>query len=289
MSQVISIPIKSTINADDEILLASGYKENAVPHSRLIELSQVSLLKAYSAHFTLFDGHFVSVNFKTAFSKPKKYWIDLAYLEPTPRRVFKIDRLFFYITGILSAAAVVFMLINVFLDEPWRLIPVNIGLICGALISFLMLVYRSKDRVIFFSRYGRINWLEFLINKPNRRAYKEFIEKLVSVSHAVSSFQSPRHEQRLGAELHEHRRLRDAGILSTKVYEDVKQRFLGQHVYLKDVYSECSNVENNQGEINCSNLKHISKKSFSILVDKLEMLRGNFGKGFSRSDRKRIA
>jgi len=286
MSQVISIPIKSTINADDEILLASSHKENEAPYSRLLELSQVSLLKSYSAHFTLFDGHFVSVNIKTAFSRPKKYWINLAYLEPTPRRVFKIDRLFFYITGILSVSTVVFMLINAFLDDPWRLMPVNIVLISSALISFLLLIYRSKDRIVLFSRYGRINWLEFLINKPNRRAYKEFIEKLVSVSHAVSSHQSPRHEQRLGAELHEHRRLRDEGILPSHVYENVKQRFLGQHVYLKDVYMEHSDYRGNQVEINSSNLKYVIKQVVPKLGDKFAMLRRNIKNRISQSGQK---
>jgi hypothetical protein len=289
MSQVISIPKKSSINADDEILLVSGHKENAVPFSRLTELSQVSLLKSYCAHFTLYDGHFVSVYIKTAFSKPKKYWIDLAYLEPTPRRVFKIDRPFFYTTGIISLIAAVFMLINAFLDVPWQLLPVNIALICGALISFLILVYRSKDRVIFFSRYGRINWLEFLINKPNRRAYKEFIEKLVSVSHAVSSHQSPRHEQRLGAELHEHRRLRDEGILPPKVYEDVKKRFLGQHGYLKDVYQERYDHQKTQTEINSSNLKYGSSQAWSSITHWVARLGANVKNRALSSGSKNVA
>ena len=267
MSHVVSIPIKSSEEADGEIMLTSSHMDSNIPQTQLFELSQVSLLKSYSAHFTLFDGHFVSVYIKTTFSKPKKYWIDLAYLEPGPRRVFKVDRLFFYITAIFSVAAAVFMLINTFLDEPWRFLPVNIGLICGALISFLLLIYRSKDRLVFFTRYGRINWLEFLINKPNRGAYKEFIEKLISVNHAVSGRQSPRHEQRLSAELHEHRRLRDAGVLPPKVYEDVKRRFLGQHGSLKKIYVEFN--ESSQGEINSSNLKYVVKRLLTGLGGKI--------------------
>ena len=267
MSHVVSIPIKSSEEADGEIMLTSSHMDSNIPQTQLFELSQVSLLKSYSAHFTLFDGHFVSVYIKTTFSKPKKYWIDLAYLEPGPRRVFKVDRLFFYITAIFSVAAAVFMLINTFLDEPWRFLPVNIGLICGALISFLLLIYRSKDRLVFFTRYGRINWLEFLINKPNRGAYKEFIEKLISVNHAVSGRQSPRHAQRLSAELHEHRRLRDAGVLPPKVYEDVKRRFLGQHGSLKKIYVEFN--ESSQGEINSSNLKYVVKRLLTGLGGKI--------------------
>jgi hypothetical protein len=267
MSHVVSIPIKSSEEADGEIMLTSTHMDSNIPQTQLFELSQVSLLKSYSAHFTLFDGHFVSVYIKTAFSKPKKYWIDLAYLEPAPRRVFKVDRLYFYITAVFSVAAAVFMLINTFLDEPGRFLPVNIGLICGALISFLLLIYRSKDRLVFFTRYGRVNWLEFLINKPSRGAYKEFIEKLISVNHAVSGHQSPRHEQRLSAELHEHRRLRDSGVLPPKVYEDVKRRFLGQHGSLKKIYVEFD--QSSEGEINSSNLKYAVKRLLTGLGRKI--------------------
>lgn len=256
-------------------MLTSSHMDDVIPRTHLIELSQVSLLKSYSAHFTLFDGHFVSVYIKTAFSKPKKYWIDLAFLEPAPRRVFKIDRLFFYITGAFSVTAALFMLINTFLDEPWKFLPVNIALICGALISFLLLIYRSKDRLVFFTRYGRINWLEFLINKPSRGAYKEFIDKLISVNHAVSGRQSQRHEQRLSAELHEHRRLRDAGVLPPEVYEDVKRRFLGQHGNLKKIYIDQDAIQNDQGEINSSNLRYVMKRLLTGLGGKIAAANSN--------------
>ena len=163
MSNVIEIPLNSPSNGDEEILLESGSLENAVPHTQLTELSQVSLLKSYNVHFTLYDGHFLSVYFKTLFSRPKRYWLDLAYLEPVPRRVLKIDRPSLYATGILSLASVVSILTNAFSSEPMTLLPATIALICSTLMAVLLLIYRSRDRVVFYTRYGRVNWLEFLI------------------------------------------------------------------------------------------------------------------------------
>ena len=274
MSNVVTMPVNSSINEENEIQLESGYEENAVPHTKLVELTQFSLFKSYCVHYTLFDGHFLSVYSKTVFSKPKNYWLNLAYLEPTPRRVLKIDRPALYATGILSLAAVVVSLINGFSDEPWTLLPTSVAMICSALIAFLVLIYRSRDRVVFYSRYGRVNWLEFLIKKPNQRAYKEFIEKIGGASHAVSSRQSSRHELRLGAELREHRRLRDEGVLPSKVYEDVKGRLLGQHTSLNEVFKEDNNPKD-KTEINSSNLTYVVKALFARLVNNKTTMREN--------------
>jgi len=219
-----------SVAKNDVAHLKSGIVEDNAPHTSLIELSQVSFLKAYTAHFTLFDGHFVSVYTKNLFTKPKKYWIDLTYLEASPQRIFKIDRPALYATGALGLTSMIFLLITSLSAQPLYWLPVLISLICSTLIAFCVLIYRSKDRYVYYSRYGRINWMEFLINKPNRRSFKEFIEVLTNAIQAASANQSSKHEERLGAELREHRRLKDKGILSSQVYEAIKKQFLGQHI-----------------------------------------------------------
>jgi len=285
MSQVVEIPVNSAVEID-EILLETAFKENAVPQTRLIELSQVSLLKSCSVHFTLFDGHFLSVYFKPLFSKPKKYWLNLAYLEPTPRRVLKIDKPSLYATGILSALAAVFVLIHTFSNESLTLLPFTVAVICSALIAFLLLIYRSKDRIVFCSRYGRVNWLEFLINSPNRSEFRKFIKAVINAGHAVSSHQNSRHEQRLGGELREHRRLRDEGILPKKVYEDVKLRLLNEHANLSEVFIEDYDFKGKKTEISISNLKYVSNQMWTILANKITAMRKNIKKRRLHADKK---
>jgi len=272
MSSVMTVPDANAAYDHDEIQLVSTHEENAAPRTQLTELSQFSLLKAYSVHYTLFDGHFLSVYVKHPFLRPRKYWLNLAYLEPTPRRVLKIDMPSLYACGILSLAAMVLMLINTFTNGSTAILQSVVALVCTALIALLLLIYRSKDRLVFYSRYGRVNWLEILINKPNRRAYKAFVELLISTSHAVSSHQSPRHEQRLGAELREHRRLKHEGVLSARVYEDVKRRFLGEHVSLMNTYSEENDRNSGNNEINSANLRYIAARLLSRLAAGMAMI-----------------
>ena len=266
MSSVMTVPVTNGVDDHDEIQLVSNHEENAAPRTQLIELTQFSLLKAYSVHYTLFDGHYLSVYVKHPFLRPRKYWLNLAYLEPTPRRVLKIDKPSLYACGILSLAAMVLMLINTFTNGSTAILQAVVALVCTALIALLLLIYRSKDRLVFYSRYGRVNWLEILINKPNRRAYKEFVQLLISASHAVSSRQSPRHEQRLGAELREHRRLKDEGALPARVYEDVKRRFLGEHVSLMNTYREENGTGSGDNELNSANLKYIAVRLWRRMV-----------------------
>lgn len=272
MSSVMTVPDANAADDHDEIQLVSTHEENAAPRTQLTELSQFSLLKAYSVHYTLFDGHFLSVYVKHPFLRPRKYWLNLAYLEPTPRRVLKIDMPSLYACGILSLAAMVLMLINTFTNGSTAILQSVAALVCTALIALLLLIYRSKDRLVFYSRYGRVNWLEILINKPNRRAYKAFVELLISASHAVSSHQSPRHEQRLGAELREHRRLKHEGVLSARVYEDVKRRFLGEHVSLMNTYNEENDRNSGNNEINSANLRYIAARLWRRLAAGMAMI-----------------
>jgi len=273
MSELVEIPAVNSLPVKQEILLESGFDDRSVPRTKLIELSQVSLLKSQNMHFTIFDDHFLSIYIKTIFSKPKTYRIDLAYLEPEPRRILTIDKPSLYAAGVLSLAALLSISIHTFFYPSLTLLLVAVALTCGALVALIMLVYRSKDRLVFYSRYGRINWLELLINNPGQRDFKDFTATLVSTIHEFSRHQSSRHEQRLAAELREQRRLRDESVLSPEVYENVKHRFFSQHVHLKDVYTEGKSEPMPRTEMSRSNIGHVSRHVLTAVSGAMTSLR----------------
>jgi len=196
---------------------------------KLIELLQVSFTKAYAAHFTIFGGHFLSVNIKRLFRRPLNYWIDLRYVEPIPVREFNVDRPTLWVSATLGLISSIFFLIALFTDNPYLWLSIAVPLLCGAVIAALVLAQRSKYRVVFCSRYGHIPWFEFLIAKPRRRTVDSYIKELTSVILKFSNSRGDNPEGKLGAELREHRRLMDGGILSEPVYNSVKARLLKQH------------------------------------------------------------
>ena len=196
--------------------------DKAAAQSKLIELLQVSFIKAYAVHFTIFDEHFISVHIKRLFRRPVNYWVDLRCVEPMPVRVITIDR-----------PSAVFFLVSWLSVSPLLWLTVAAPLFCGALIAALIMAQRSKNRVQFCSRYGRIPWFELLVDKPRRRTADAFIETITSTiikaKNNPDKNQFDGNEGKLGAELREHRRLMEGGIISESEYNSVKARLLRQH------------------------------------------------------------
>ncbi len=203
--------------------------ERAIADPKLIELLQVSFAKAYAAHFTIFGGHFISVHTKHLFRRPVNYWIDLRYVDPMPMRVFAIDRPALWTTAALALLSAIFFLVAWLSDNTLSWLAVAAPLACAAVIAALILVQRSKHRIVFCSRYGRTPWFELLIAKPRRRTVDEFIEVLTGTIHKAGTDRDHGEGGKLGSELREQRRLRDGGILSDQAYKIVKARLLKQH------------------------------------------------------------
>lgn len=214
-------PESSRGNVDDP--------EKAAEAPGLIELLQVSFTKAYAAHFTLFGGHFVSIHIKRLFRRPVNYWIDLRYVESTPMRVFTLDRPALWVATGLGVLSIIFFLVAWLSHQPLFWLSIAAPLLCGAVLAALVLAQRSKDRIVFCSRYARIPWFELLVTKPKRHAVDEYVKALTGVVHGVGNRRGDNYQERLGAELREHRRLRENGVLSEVVYNSAKERLLGQH------------------------------------------------------------
>ena len=200
---------------------------------KLVELLQVSFIKAYAAHFTIFDERFISIHIKRLFRRPVNYCVDLKCVQPMPVRVTTLDRPSMWVTATLALLSAVFFLVAWLSVSPLLWLTVAAPLFCGALIAALIMAQRSKNRVQFCSRYGHIPWFELLVDKPRRRAVDAFIETITStITKAKNNPGDNRHdgnEGKLGAELREHRRLREGGIISERDYNSVKTRLLKQH------------------------------------------------------------
>ena len=214
-------PESSRGNVDDP--------EKAAETPGLIELLQVSFTKAYAAHFTIFGGHYVSIHIKRLFRRPVNYWIDLRYVESMPMRIFSLDRPALWVAVGLGVVSMIFFLVAWLSNQPLFWLSVAVPLVCGALLAALVLAQRSKNRIVFCSRYARLPWFELMVTKPKRRAVDEFIKALTGVIHGMGNRRGDSQQERLGAELREHRRLREDGILSEAVYNSAKARLLGQH------------------------------------------------------------
>lgn len=218
--------------AEEDIQMAAEADRGSPRPSILIQMSQVSYLRAQSAHYTIFDHRFLSVYRKSFGRKARQYWIDLALIDSTPHFFVKSDRNSLYTSGGMLGLCAILTLASIFSHMPWYAhawSPLTMLSLSAAVIALLIFVQRSQNLVRFHSQNGDTVLLEMFNNAPNRKEFGAFARELVQHIQSAQRSDKRKLDQKLGAELREHRRLKDQGILSEEVYISARDKILRRH------------------------------------------------------------
>lgn len=217
----------------EELIHMTAEASRSTPRpSILIQLSQVSYLRARSAHYTIFDRRFLSVYRKSYGRKARQYWIDLALLDSAPHFFVKFDHYSLYTAAGMLALCGILVLASLFSTAPWYThawSPLMLISLSAGMIALLIFVQRSQNLVRFHSQNGDTVLLEMDNNSPNRGEFSAFAHELVLHIQAAQRSDRRKPDQKLGAELREHRRLKDQGILSEEIYAGVRDKILRRH------------------------------------------------------------
>ena len=178
-------------------------------------IAQTNRMRFCRSEFTLFNNHRLAVKTQGFMQQARSYTIDIGILDPQPKRVFKIGWIFLLIFLVLCGAAG-------FLDS----LSILLGL--GAGLCLILAVYRSHDRLVFYSQYGRVPLVVLFNRSPDRVTLVAFTDALVQQIKDAKT-QYPGANESLSEELKAHRRLMQEGGISNKRYDIVKQRILSQH------------------------------------------------------------
>lgn len=218
--------------ADDEIHLGIEASGKIPLPSEMFELFQVSHQQLQSAHYTIFEGRFLSAHQKKPWKKAKRYWIDLGFLDPTPHLLSIIDWRSLYIAGGLALASLFMVALSSFASTPWQAqpwLPVTIALGCATLFALGMFQLRSRHLVRFHSVSGDAVFLEMVSNSPSRGEFTSFLRTLIQHIQAAHKHDPRKPYQKLGAELVEHRRLLEKEILTQDAYDFAREKILRKH------------------------------------------------------------
>jgi len=100
---------------------------------------------------------------------------------------------------------------------------------CAGL-SLILAIYRSHDRLVFYSQHGRVPLVVLFNRSPDRVTLGSFTGVLAQqIKDAKRNYLGNNHA--LNEELKELRRLMEAGIISSRRYDFAKQRILSQHLH----------------------------------------------------------
>ena len=196
----------------------------------IVELFQISHPRLYCAHYTIFDGRFLSVHRKWGLGRAQRYWVDLGILDPTPHLFTTVDRRWLYRAGALSLATAVLLVVSALSQTPWHQqawMPVTILMLNASLVALVVFFQRSRNLLRFHSRHGDAVLLELANNQPSREEFRDFMRTLLQRVHAAHKT-DPKH-RRLGAELVEHRRLMEAGVLDRNAYDQAREKILKRY------------------------------------------------------------
>jgi hypothetical protein len=92
-----------------------------------------------------------------------------------------------------------------------------------------MFFQRSRNLVRFHSRNGDVVLLEMFSHMPSRSEFREFMRALIQHIQAAHRAEASKPYQKLGSELCEHRRLKDAGVLSQDAYDYAREKILRRY------------------------------------------------------------
>jgi len=199
-------------------------QQSREPAQQLAGLEQVNRMRRCRSQFTLYNNHRLAVRTQGVLRNPHAYEVDLGILDPHPRRQLRIA--WPYVLGFVVLSASAGFLVFFGATTKSTLLPVAASVLAG--LSLVLAIYRSHDRLVFYSQHGRVPLVVLFNRLPHRAtldAFSEVLEKEIKAARVHSPYSG----EMLSEELKEHRRLREEGVISNRRYDIVKQRILGQH------------------------------------------------------------
>ncbi|MGD2076532.1 MAG: SHOCT domain-containing protein [Gammaproteobacteria bacterium] len=208
----------------EHICLASEEGDSSERRVVNARFSQRGRWSHSEASFTVFNEHHIAIEHTGFGKRTRDCQLDLRILSSQPKRLVRIDwvpmllglALFAWTAAMGAAGAVI---------HSGFLMAV---LFAAALLMLGLALYRSSDRLVYYSKHGRAPLLILRHGNPDRVALQAFVsdisERIRRSRHRWSDRQAF-----LSAELREHRRLYEQGALSRGEYERAKRRILEKH------------------------------------------------------------
>lgn len=219
----------------EHICLVSGIEDERKVESRTTinrEITQRSTINGYQAHFRIFDDRYLGIWTQRFGSRVKGYSVDLRYLNPKPQRQLHISWGWFGLAAALLGIAAI-LSITIHQAPPPAVshptLPFALGTGAAGMIALAVAVYRSGRRLVWVSHHGRISLVELMTTQPSRADVQAFANDLKDRIVRVHDTQQVDPAQWLSAELREHRRLKDEGVLTEAIYAKAKKRILRCH------------------------------------------------------------
>jgi hypothetical protein len=187
-------------------------------------LEQRNRLRLCKYTFSLFDRRILSIKVDGIFSHPPEYAFNIGILNPEPKRFVTINWGYLSAFLILAMSAILTARSDLFINS----FMASSILAANAIVFMVLTAYSCRNRLVFYSRNGRVPLAILLHRNPNNEMFRAFTDELTAQIRDIQSRYASRWEM-LCEDLKEHRRLMERGIISERHYDCIKQYILGLH------------------------------------------------------------
>lgn len=198
-----------------------------------MELKQSCWYSGEQRMYTIFNGSQCYQRVRLSPSNKKKHRVNLGYLSESAEHHVK------YAYGWFRLAMAMFILAVVLIFGDFIAIG-QYGLILDSLAVFGMLIagmslltglLKSYNRVIFYSRYGKVPLLELIYQAPGKKKYNEFVDGLKQKIVTTNRVNRSSKKEYLSRELNELRRLKNECVITPTDFNKALHRIVNHSAY----------------------------------------------------------
>jgi len=189
-------------------------------------LQLVNHVRGLRTELTLFEGAFLKVREYQRKKMTKDHLLNLRYLSPKPTLTRHVAMQVLYVALGLSGVAAISWLIAEFTSLARFFMPATVVFTTAAMVTFMLFVYRTQERIRFSTAHGDVEVLSLLATFGCFRRARKLVP---DIARAIADASADRLEvkaQHLRAEIQEHYRLRDAGVILPDACANSTRRIL---------------------------------------------------------------
>ena len=189
-------------------------------------LELVNRVRGLRTELTLFEGAFLKVREYQRKKITKDHLLNLRYLSPKPTLTRHIAMQVLYVALGLSGVAAITWFIAEFTSLTGVFMPATVVFATAAMVTFMLFVYRTQEKIRFSTAYGDVEVLSLLATFGCFRRARKLVPDIAKAIAEASADRLEVKAQHLRAEIQEHYRLRDADVIRPDACADSTRRIL---------------------------------------------------------------
>jgi hypothetical protein len=218
--------------APAEHIYLTGDDANQDPKTAAVNVrSRVQLsnpLRRTSTELTIYEEGFLKVVLTVRGKRGGTFRLDLHFLDPVPTLTRVVATRTFYVAfGALAAMGLAALLAQV---EQLKMFASTAFFSCAAVAAGALLLglYRSYEKIDFVTLHGRAQVLRLIASLGSIKKFRAFVPQLCAVIEEAAERNQRDPSAYLRAEMREHYRLREEGVLDMNECAESTGRILSQ-------------------------------------------------------------